>query len=423
VEPTTTTVEPTTTTVEPTTTTSVASAEPPANDDYANAAVIVTLPFTDENLDTTAATAPPDDPSSSCGIPSNTVWYAGTAGVDKVVEANTFGSNYDTILIVATGSPGNFTVIDCNDDSGISGNEVQSQVTFNAVAGETYYFIVGSKGAGGGNLVFNVNDGAQPTTTTVEPTTTTVEPTTTTVEPTTTTTPPVTTTTTTSGGGGGGGGGGTSITTTAQISTSTTTSTISGSTTTSTISGSTTTTTHAECSKNADCADDDYCNGSESCVAGTCVSSGNPCDPEQQSCSSELQTCVDIVKILNVPTALLPRRGERNLRAPILLPKLCYWLRVTIDEENNIDIYKSKFSIEGEATGYSGVEISDSRIIHDALLRRNKGKVFWVPISVYKNATPGTWKIKIETDRTDAAEPFIEIVEGPFIVRENLFER
>jgi len=46
-----------------------------------------------------------------------------------------------------------------------------------------------------------------------------------------------------------------------------------------------------------------------------------------------------------------------------------------------------------------------------------------VPISVYKNATPGTWKLKIETDRTDAAEPFIEIVEGPFMVRENLFER
>ena len=124
-----------------------------------------------------------------------------------------------------------------------------------------------------------------------------------------------------------------------------------------------------------------------------------------------------------MPTAILPRRGERNLWAPILLPKLCYWLRVTIDEENNVDIYRSKFSVEGEAADYAGVEISDSRIIRDALLRRNKGKVFWVPISVYKNATPGTWKIKIETDRTDAAEPFIEIVEGPFMVRENLFER
>ena len=97
-----------------------------------------------------------------------------------MVEANTFDSDYDTILIVVTGSPGNFTVIDCNDDSGISGNEVQSQVTFNAVAGVTYYFMVGSKVTGGGNLVFNVNDGVLPTTTTVEPTTTTVEPTTTT---------------------------------------------------------------------------------------------------------------------------------------------------------------------------------------------------------------------------------------------------
>jgi hypothetical protein len=46
-----------------------------------------------------------------------------------------------------------------------------------------------------------------------------------------------------------------------------------------------------------------------------------------------------------------------------------------------------------------------------------------VPISVSKNATPGTWKIKIETSRTDAAEPFIEIVEGRFIVGDKLFQQ
>jgi len=46
-----------------------------------------------------------------------------------------------------------------------------------------------------------------------------------------------------------------------------------------------------------------------------------------------------------------------------------------------------------------------------------------VPISVSKNATPGTWNIKIETSRTDAADPFIEIVEGRFVMPEKLFQK
>ncbi len=114
---------------------------------------------------------------------------------------------------------------------------------------------------------------------------------------------------------------------------------------------------------------------------------------------------------------------KRNLRAPILLPKLCYWVQITIEEENNVDIDKSIFSVEGESPDFTGVEISDTRKIRGAFLRKNKGKIFWVPINVYKNAIPGTWKIKIETEKLDAADPFIEIVEGPFMVREKLFRR
>jgi len=93
----------------------------------------------------------------------------------------------------------------------------------------------------------------------------------------------------------------------------------------------------------------------------------------------------------------------------------------TIEEDNNVDLEKSQFSIDGESSNYTGVQISDVRKIRQALLRKNKGKVFWVPTTVNKNATPGTWKIKIETDKTDADDPFIEIVEGPFIVRDKLF--
>ena len=123
----------------------MATPQPPANDDFIPMPHRISpLLFTDI-LDTSAATVSPDDPSSCC-IPFNTVWYTDTAVADKVLEADTFGSDYDTILTVVTGSPGSFTLVACNDDSGVSGSENQSQVIFNAVAGETYYFMVGSTG-------------------------------------------------------------------------------------------------------------------------------------------------------------------------------------------------------------------------------------------------------------------------------------
>jgi hypothetical protein len=256
---------------------------------------------------------------------------------------------------------------------------------------------------------------AETTTTTEEPstTTTTEESTTTTSEEpsTTTSVAPVTTTSVP---------GTTSIviiTTSVPVTTSIPPITTSVPVTTSSVPASTTTSIQPECITNADCEDNDYCTGTESCVAGVCVSSGDPCDPEQQICSNELQTCLNILKIQNVPTALLPARGERKLRAPVLLPKLCYWLRVTIEEPNHVDINESQFMIEGETAGYTGVEIDNSRKIRQALLKKNRGKVFWVPITAYKKATAGTWKITIETVVTNTAEPFIELVEGEFIIR------
>ena len=178
-----------------------------------------------------------------------------------------------------------------------------------------------------------------------------------------------------------------------------------------------------ECTTDAECDDGNFCNGTESCVEGVCQSGQKPCDPEQQQCSESLNTCVDIKKI-EASTAYLPRRDERQLREPVLLPKLCYWLRVKIKPENNIKL-NSDFTVEGPAQNSTGVTIDEKRFrkIREAFLRKNRGHIFWVPISVDKNATPGTWKITITTDRTDAADPFIEIVEGRFIIREKLFQR
>lgn len=129
-------------------------AAPPSNDDFDNATVISGLPFSD-SLDTTEATTAPDDPD--CVGQGPTVWYAFTPAEDIRVGANTFGSDYDTTLSVYTGYTGSrdaLTLIACNDDTG----GLQSRVSFDAVAGETYFFMVGAFSSGpGGQLVFSVD--------------------------------------------------------------------------------------------------------------------------------------------------------------------------------------------------------------------------------------------------------------------------
>jgi hypothetical protein len=127
----------------------------PTNDDFANAVEISTLPFTD-NLNTSEATAV-GDPANDCLVDGHTVWYQFTPSADMRINANTFGSDYDTGIAVYTGTPPNLTQITCNDDA-VTGQFVQSNVNFDAVGGTTYYFMVGSCcGSDGGNLVFNVN--------------------------------------------------------------------------------------------------------------------------------------------------------------------------------------------------------------------------------------------------------------------------
>jgi hypothetical protein len=125
----------------------------PANDDFASATVVSQLPFTD-TINTVDATTALDDPN--CAGNGPTVWYSFTpsSDVDVFVEANTFGSEYDTTVSVYTGSPGNLAQLVCNDDTG----SLQSRVVFNAIAGTTYYVMVGAFASGpGGNLIFTMD--------------------------------------------------------------------------------------------------------------------------------------------------------------------------------------------------------------------------------------------------------------------------
>jgi hypothetical protein len=82
-----------------------ALAQPPNNDDFANATVITDLPFSTTE-DTTQATFDPTDPTSCFDTNIGSVWFAFTPPSDIMIQADTFGSNYNTLLSAWTGTQG-----------------------------------------------------------------------------------------------------------------------------------------------------------------------------------------------------------------------------------------------------------------------------------------------------------------------------
>ena len=74
----------------------------------------------------------------------NTVWYTVT-GTGGPITIDTAGSDYDTVMAVYTGSPGSFDTVDCVDDVPLDpiGRTLQASITFDSVAGQTYYVQIG----------------------------------------------------------------------------------------------------------------------------------------------------------------------------------------------------------------------------------------------------------------------------------------
>lgn len=105
----------------------------PQHDAYATRRTLSSsdLPFTDV-VDTTNATTDADDVEVNewCGAPATdaSVWYGLVATTDASIQVDVSESDYSAGVIIATGAPGNFTVITCGP-----GN-----IDFQAIAGETY---------------------------------------------------------------------------------------------------------------------------------------------------------------------------------------------------------------------------------------------------------------------------------------------
>ena len=112
---------------------------PPPNDDCAGAIAVASadLPFSSQ-VNTTGATES-DEPPSTCGPSSGSVWYSYTnsSGSAQHLSVDTEGSDFDTILQAYRGSCAQAIPETCDDDSGIG---LTSRLTLPVQPGETVIF-------------------------------------------------------------------------------------------------------------------------------------------------------------------------------------------------------------------------------------------------------------------------------------------
>ena len=117
----------------------------PVNDDFADAEVISSVPaFLVRN--TRQATLEPSEPNPTCVASSGfSAWYRFDPSLSTLYEFDSFGSDFDTVLSVHTGSAlGDLTEHVCNDDDF---QTVASKVQFVGHPGTTYYIRIASSGS------------------------------------------------------------------------------------------------------------------------------------------------------------------------------------------------------------------------------------------------------------------------------------
>jgi hypothetical protein len=117
-----------------------ANAAPPANDNFANPVELngIQLHYSGTNVE---ATKEAGEPSITSNVGGKSVWFVWTAPVTRTMLLTNNRSNFDSLLGVYTGSSlGTLTNITSNDD--ILAPNRRSSVTFNAIAGTTYRFVL-----------------------------------------------------------------------------------------------------------------------------------------------------------------------------------------------------------------------------------------------------------------------------------------
>ncbi len=124
----------------------------PANNACSNATLVANGTV---NGTTIAAT---NDGNGGCGNSGTSadVWYRYLAASNRQLVASTIGgANWDTVLSIHTGCPGNTSnVLTCNDDT----NGLQSRVQVSMTQGNTYYIRVAGFGGATGAFALTVSE-------------------------------------------------------------------------------------------------------------------------------------------------------------------------------------------------------------------------------------------------------------------------
>lgn len=133
--------------------------DPPFNDDFDEAITVNDTPYSTTQSGIGATTAH-DDPVIPCVSEQkhNTVWYRFIPPSDGTLSVNTFGSDYDTVLALWTGTRGSLTNVACNDDS----SGLQSSVATSVFGGTAYYLEIASYSSSAGML--DLSAGFEPNT-------------------------------------------------------------------------------------------------------------------------------------------------------------------------------------------------------------------------------------------------------------------
>lgn len=114
----------------------------PGNDNFANAFLFGPGTAVGTNVNTTGETGEPNHAGVAGTL--NSAWWQWTAPFNGTATLDTFGSNFNTVLAVYTGSSVNaLTEVTSNNNDGIS---MQSKVIFHVTAGTTYHIAVDGTG-------------------------------------------------------------------------------------------------------------------------------------------------------------------------------------------------------------------------------------------------------------------------------------
>jgi len=129
-------------------------APPPANDNFAGRAVVSAGGGTVAGTNA-GATKESGEPNHAGNIGGKSVWWTWTPAVSGMVQIDTIGSSFDTVLGVYTGSSVSALTIEASNDD-VSFFNVASKVTLEVVAGTEYLIAVDGYDGAYGSVTLNM---------------------------------------------------------------------------------------------------------------------------------------------------------------------------------------------------------------------------------------------------------------------------